>query len=244
MKKKEYGYARISRGTQNIERQVRNIQKNYPDAIVFREVFTGTTTNRETWIKLKGKAAEGDTIVFDSVSRMSRNADEGFAEYEELYNRGVNLVFLKEPHINTDVYKASLRSNNIQLTGGNVDIILQAVNRYLMILAKEQIKVAFDQAEKEVADLHQRTREGIETARLNGKQIGRATGKKYVTKKSVEAKKEIRKYSIYFGGTLKDVDMIRRLGIGKNAYYKYKRELLAELMAQELAEMEKEEESV
>ena len=35
-----------------------------------------------------------------------------------------------------------------------------------MELAKEQIIIAFQQAEKEVADLHQRTKEGIETARL------------------------------------------------------------------------------
>lgn len=36
--------------------------------------------------------------------------------------------------------------------------------------------LAFEQAEKEVQDLHQRTREGIETAGLNGKQIDRSKG--------------------------------------------------------------------
>ena len=35
---------------------------------------------------------------------MSRNADDGFKLYEQLYNKGVNLVFLKEPHINTETY--------------------------------------------------------------------------------------------------------------------------------------------
>ena len=48
----------------------------------------------------------------------------------------------------------------------------RGINQYLMALAKEQIRLAFDQAEKEVEDLHQRTREGIQTARLNGKQTG------------------------------------------------------------------------
>jgi len=38
-----------------------------------------------------------------------------------------------------------------------------------MTLAKEKIKIAFDQAEKEVMDLRQRTREGMMTARLDGK---------------------------------------------------------------------------
>ena len=36
---------------------------------------------------------------------------------------------------------------------------------------------AFDQSEKEVQDLHQRIREGIEMTRLNGKQIGQKKGK-------------------------------------------------------------------
>lgn len=35
---------------------------------------------------------------------MSRNAEEGFSLYEELFTKGVNLVFLKEPHINTDTF--------------------------------------------------------------------------------------------------------------------------------------------
>ena len=38
----EYGYTRISTSKQNIERQVRNIQSNYPSAIIIRETFTGT----------------------------------------------------------------------------------------------------------------------------------------------------------------------------------------------------------
>ena len=59
------------------------------------------------------------------------------------------------------------------MTGTNVDFILKGINEYLMALAKEQIKLVFEQSEKEVADLHQRTREGLLTARLNGKQVGR-----------------------------------------------------------------------
>ena len=92
---------------------------------------------------------------------MSRNADEGFCLYKELYNKGIELVFLKEPHINTSTYKKALESN-ISMTGTNVDFILEGVNKYLMSLAKEQIRLAFEQSEKEVQDLHQRTKERIE----------------------------------------------------------------------------------
>ena len=222
----KYGYCRISRPKQSIERQIRNIKAQYQDSVIVQEVFTRTRMDRRQWQLLMKRVKAGDTIIFDSVSRMSGNAEEGFAAYEELFNRGVNLVFLKEPDINTDTYKKALE-NNVQLTGSNVDYILEGVNRYLMELAKEQIRLAFEQSEKEVEDLHQRTREGIETARLNGKQIGRKKDAKITTKKSLAAKEIIRKHSRDFNGTLSDVEVMQLTGLSRNTYYKYKRELKA-----------------
>lgn len=219
-----YGYARISTAKQSIERQIRNILAAYPTAIIIQEVFTRTSLNRKEWQKLFKKVKAGDVIVFDSVSRMSGNAEDGFNAYEELYNRGVELVFLKEQHINTSTYKKALE-NNIELTGTAVDFILEGVNNYLMALAKEQIRIAFEQSEKEVADLHQRTKEGIETARLDGKQIGRIKGKKYPTKKEIAAKEIILKNSKDFNGTNTDSEVIKIAGISRNSYYKYKAEL-------------------
>lgn len=219
-----YGYCRISTPRQSIERQIRNIRGNYPNVLIVEEIFTRTSLRRKEWQKLFRKVKAGDTIIFDSVSRMSGNAEEGFAAYEALYNRGVHLVFLKEPHINTDTYQKALE-NNIQLTGSNVDYILQGINQYLMALAKEQIRLAFEQSEKEVADLRQRTKEGIETARLNGKQIGQQAGKKLTTKKSIEMKAKIRKMARAFGGNMSDKEVIETLKIARNTYYKYKREL-------------------
>ena len=219
-----YGYCRISRAKQSIERQIRNIKAVYPEAVIIEEVFTRTRIDRKEWNKLTSKVKCGDTIVFDSVSRMSGNADEGFTAYEELYNSGINLVFLKEPHINTDTYKQALQ-NNVALTGGTVDYILEGVNKYLLALAKEQIRLAFQQSEKEVEDLHQRTKEGIETARLNGKQIGQKQGAKLTTKKSVAAKEVIAKHSKDFNGTLNDVDVMKLTGLSRNTYYKYKAEM-------------------
>ena len=150
-----YGYCRISTKKQSIERQERNIKSAYPEAFILKEVFTGTKINRKEWNRLESIIKSGDTIVFDSVSRMSRNAEEGFQTYESMFNRGINLVFLKEPHINTDTYKKAMQ-NQVQMTGSTVDLILEGVNKYLLALAKEQIKLAFEQSEKEVADLQQR----------------------------------------------------------------------------------------
>lgn len=223
-----YGYCRISRRTMNIERQERNIKAEYPEAVIIKEAYTGRSMMRPAWQKLYNKVESGSTIVFDSVSRMSRTAEEGFKAYEELYNRGVNLVFLKEPHINTDVYKMAL-SNTIGLTGGNVDFILEGVNKYLMELAKEQVKISFNQAEKEVSDLRLRTVEGLETARLNGKQIGGVKGSTYKVKKKDKAKEIIKKHSNMFGGKLNDIECMKIAGVSNATFYKYRKEIEAEI---------------
>ena len=219
-----YGYARISKPKQSIDRQIRNIKAAYPDAVIVEEAYTGTTSERPKWQNLFSRVKPKDIIVFDSVSRMSRNAEEGFSAYEKLFNRDVELVFLKEPQINTATFKAALTAA-VPLTGTNVDYILEGVNKFLMALAQEQIRLAFEQSEKEVADLHQRTKEGIETARLAGKQIGQKTGTKLITKKSVKAKEDIIRLSRDFSGNLSDKDVIRLTGLSRNTYYKYKREM-------------------
>jgi len=228
-----YGYARISRKEQSIERQIRNIQAEYPDAKIIEEAFTGTRVEgRKEFEKLLKVVKSGDTIVFDSVSRMSRNAEEGITLYEQLYQNGVQLVFLKEHYIDTATYEKAL-SEGIPLTGTNIDIILSAINEYLKVLRREQIVAAFGQAEKEVSDLHQRTKEGIETARLNGKQIGAVKGKKLTTKKEVAAKKLILKYNRDFGGSLTNEETWKLIEISKMTFYKYKRELLQEQVVTE-----------
>lgn len=233
----KYGYCRISRKSQNIERQVRNIAVAYPAAHIVKEAFTGTKIEgRKELDKLLKVLKSGDTVVFDSASRMSRNAEEAIKLYENLFNKGVNLVFLKEPHINTETYKRALENQiEINLSTGNtatdnfIQGIIEALNRYTIELAKEQIKLVFDQAQKEVDDLHARTAEGIVTAKLNGKQVGQPKGAKLTTKKSIEAKKIIKKHSNDFDGSLEDADVIKLAGISRNTFYKYKRELRKEV---------------
>jgi DNA invertase Pin-like site-specific DNA recombinase len=222
---REFGYCRISTGRQNIERQERNIRIAYPNAVIVKEVYTGTKfQGRKELEKILDKVQAGDTIIFDSVSRMSRDAEEGFRLYEELFQRDISLVFLKEPHINTETYKRAVK-NQINMTGDKIDLILEGVNQYLMELAREQIHIAFEQAEKEVSNLHQRTKEGIETARLNGRQIGQRKGTVYETRKAKAAKDIILRHNKSFGGSLTDEETIKQAGISRKSFYKYKREL-------------------
>ena len=227
-----YAYCRVSTPHQRLERQITNITELYPKVIIFREFYTGTKQDRPNWNKLIGQIKKEDTIVFDSVSRMSRNAEEGFKDYKMLYEKGVNLIFLNEPLINTSVFDAT-RNNllNVNIETGNTAVDdffqgnIQLINNFMMALAEQQIKAAFEQSEKEVTDLHSRISQGIREAKKNGAQIGLSKGISLTTKKSLQCKAIIQKHSKDFGGSLEDPDVIKLCGCSRNSYYKYKKEI-------------------
>ncbi len=221
-----YGYARISTMKQSIQRQIDNIKSIYPNAVIITEEYTGTKMDRPNWNKLVKNLTPGDTIVFDEVSRMSRNATEGFDTYKMLYDMGINLVFLKESTLNTENFRAT---QQIASVGNEIaDLYIETTNKVLMILAEQQIKKAFETAQHEVDFLHKRTSEGIAVARAKGKQIGRTTGTKVETKKAKASKEKIKALSKEFNGTNTDLEVIAILGLARNTYYKYKAELKAE----------------
>lgn len=172
MKEIIIGVARKSTEKQNIERQIRNIQEKYPQARIIKITCSGSKVigyeEFERVIKevKENKQNKKYKLVFDSASRMSRDSQSGCELYEDLFNHDVEIEFLKEPYINTEFFKKSL-DNQIKLnlnTGDKatdklMETIIQALNDYTIELAKDQIKKVFDQAQKELEDLHQRTAE-------------------------------------------------------------------------------------
>lgn len=227
-----YGYCRVSTNHQRITRQVTNITELYPTATIIKEFYTGTTQNRPLWDKLIKQIKAGDTIVFDSVSRMSRNADEGFRDYKILYQKGVNLIFLNEPLINTSIFdssKSNLLEISVQTGNSAIDNYFKGnitlINNLLMSLAEQQIKAAFEQSEKEVTDLHTRISQGMRESKKNGKKIGLKKGTTLTTQKSIQCKEIIKKHAKEFGGMLSDKEIMLLCNISRNSYYKYKKEL-------------------
>lgn len=225
-----YGYCRVSTKHQRIARQVTNIKEVYPTATIIKEFYTGTTQNRPLWDKLMKQISPGDTIIFDSVSRMSRNAAEGFKDYKTLYEAGIQLEFINEPLINTSIFdstKNNLLEISVQTGSTAVDDYFKGnialINNLLMSLAEEQIKSAFAQSEKEVQDLHTRISQGMRESKRNGKQIGLERGTVLTTEKSIKCKEIIKKHAADFGGMLNDTEVMALCNISRNTYYKYKR---------------------
>lgn len=236
-KRKVYGYCRISSPSQSITRQIVNIIRAYPNAKIVEETYTGRTSARPKYQWLLKIVKSGDTIVFDEVSRMSRNAEEGFKTYQKLYNKGVNLVFLKEPQIGTDRYRENMqkRIDKIKMddraTGKFVNAVIEDMQEYMWDLARDQIADAFARSQAEVDYLHQRTKEGIAEAKAAGHIPGRRNGQRVNTRRGLECKEVMLKTARAFGGNMKDVDLIKLMSCGRKSYYKWKRELMPELDA-------------
>ena len=224
-----YGYARVSTTHQDFERQIANIKEKYPEARLVTDKFTGTKLDRPNFTKLLKILKPGDTVVFDAVDRMSRNAEEGFRLYRELYEKGVQLVFLKDPLIDTEVYKGVMQIPNT----GNKDLdetLLRGLNEYLFRLADRQIRIAFETAQYEADMKRGNVKEGIREKKERNEelkrefpetymqhpdytQIGQPKGAKLTTKKSIAAKEVIRKYNKDFGGTLNDIETMIQAGM-------------------------------
>lgn len=237
-----YGYCRTSTPRQSLTRQVEKILRAYPDAYIYEEAFTGTTIKRPEFTRLLKAVSPGDTIVFDEVSRMSRNADEGYTLYKDLYEKGINLVFLSSPLINSELYR---KAAQLPETGDKDfdETVRIGLNQYFMRLSERQFRLAFEKSQEEVEHLHRRTSEGMKAAGATNKydEAGNLleygsiamskNGKKITTKKSISVKEVIKKHNRDFGGSLSDAETIKLAGCARGSFYKYKRELRAELEA-------------
>ena len=231
------GYARVSTEKQKLDRQITNLKEKYPDIVIVSEVFTGSTDNRPKWKKLMRQCRAGniEKLVFDEVSRFSRNAEEAIVEYKELYNMGIELEFLKEPHINSSVYRqASERQITISTdsmdkdTAHLISTVIDGLNDYLLAVAEKQIYLAFEHAQKERELLSKRTSEGLKRAKLMGSKVGRQPGEKLVTKKAKRAKRIIRKHYELFGGELTATQCFTLAQITKSTFYRYLEEMRKE----------------
>ena len=249
-----FGYCRVSTPKQRLQRQRDNIQHLYPDAEIVTDEWTGTTLDRPGWNELKKGLIPGDVIIFDEVSRMARDAEHGVALYKELYDAGIELKFIKQPHVDTAVYRRA-QARRIDAFD-NVTVESKAVENYvkgqgellnglLLNLAWEQIELAFKAAEQEAEFLRRRTTEGVHKAleRYEHEEAeglpheknkpGQSTRATWTSKKSVKAKEIIAKHNRDFGGPLNDVDTMtliagtKEIGtISRNSYYKWKKELM------------------
>jgi len=136
------GYARVSTQEQNLDRQIDGLKERGCQKI-FQEKITGTKADRPEFQKMLDALREGDTLVTDSFSRLSRSTKDLLALVDHLNAQGVNLVSIKE---NLDTTTA---------TGKMMLTMLSALSQFERDLIAE------------------RTIDGLKAARARGRKGGR-----------------------------------------------------------------------
>lgn len=208
----KYFYARTSTKKQKIESQLDlAIEQGIKPSNIFKEQVTGTGAEREQWNKLKNKVKKGDTIIFQSIDRMSRNAEQGEKDYFDFIEKEINLKFIMESHLDSDVFKNAM-DKQLEKTGNKLaDGILSVLEEYFKDIAKEQITLAFKRAEEEAIRIKAKVLRGLVTT---NKKSGRKKGCIASNRKDVPINK-ILKLSKKFNGNLNNTELSKFLGISR-----------------------------
>lgn len=94
-----YGYCRVSTKGQakdgnSLEAQAKDILSRYDNAIVIKEAYTGTTTDRPVFRDIVSKIKEGDLLVVTKLDRLARNTVEGIEIVEEIFKKKASVHVL------------------------------------------------------------------------------------------------------------------------------------------------------
>lgn len=136
------GYVRVSSADQNTARQTEALKVHEIEKI-YEEKISGKDTNRPQLKAMLEFVREGDVIYIESISRLARNTIDFLRIVEELTQKKVSLISLKE---------------NIDTT--------TAQGRFIV-----SVFAALSQLERDT--IRQRQREGIDIALAKGKKFGR-----------------------------------------------------------------------
>jgi len=148
----EYGYVRVSTRDQNVDRQMIAMREaGISEKNIFVDKESGKDFDRQQYVKLLLNLREGDTLYIKSIDRLGRNYDGIIEQWRALTKKGVGIVVLDMPLLNT--------SKDRDLTGKLIaDIVLQLLS-YVAQTEREAIL--------------RRQAEGIAAAKARGVHFGR-----------------------------------------------------------------------
>ena len=85
-----YGYCRVSTKGQakdgnSLDAQEQEILSRYSDAHIYKEAYTGTTTDRPVFNEVIQQMQENDLLVVSKLDRLARNTEEGIKIVKNLF---------------------------------------------------------------------------------------------------------------------------------------------------------------
>ncbi len=224
---KEFAYCSSGCTRPQFEKQINNINSKYPKAIVIKEIYSQTMTDRTELKKLLAQLEKDDTLIVNSMDRLSRDPEELLSYYKELSERGVKLIFIHQPYMNTEVYTAALHMMASE-SPGPAD---EAYAKGLTHLLKSQIAIILEKSWKDLQEQRSHMKASYAQAREKEQKPGQPSGKRYESRKSFLVKEMIRQYNQSFNGSMNDIQTMEQIRnemgtLSRNTYYKYKKELV------------------
>lgn len=192
--KKIYGYVRVSTKEQNPERQIQKLKEyGIDERDIIKDTCTGTNFRRSGYSALEKVLLEkGDELVVLSIDRLGRNKNATKREYKKLMDKGVKLIFLEDPKLNSDVYN------------------------------EEELDVKTYMAERECKMIRKRSKQGIDAMPVdeNGRKYSSKTGN-YIGRPSAEYPSNfIEVYNQWKEEKISAKDAINMIGVSKGTFYK------------------------
>ena len=206
--KEERGKQKFTRQEQAIERWQRENRTEITERRIYKDDASGKSFNRKSWKELENDINTGDTIVFKDLCRFTRERDNGYKKYIELLNKGINLIFLDNPTLNTDYI------NSMQHTANKMKENSIIGGMTLEFVIKLLLVTELDRAEQERIITSKRIVDGIKSS---NKKSGRPVGK--IDKMSKELESDIKK--LINDRSIKYVDLMRKHNISRNTLKKY-----------------------
>lgn len=143
-----FGYARISSKSQNLSRQIKELEEYGCDRI-FHEKQSGKDFDRPIYQEMRSKMRFGDVLVVHDLSRFGRNKKQILVEWKNLVEEEIDIVVLNMPILDTRKYK------ELEGVGQLVSDIVLTLLSWMVDEERERIRTA--------------QREGIEIAKKQGK---------------------------------------------------------------------------
>lgn len=155
MDSRTYYYARVSSKDQNLDRQISAfLALGAQEREIITDKESGKDLDRTGYQALKNAMLRrGDTLVVKSLDRLSRNKSDIKNELQYFKDNGIRLKVIDLPTTMMDLPQGQ-------------EWVFEMVNNIL-------IEVLGTIAEQERATIKQRQAEGIESAKLKGKKLGR-----------------------------------------------------------------------
>ncbi|MCL1998098.1 MAG: recombinase family protein [Turicibacter sp.] len=102
-------YARVSSYEQNLDRQIDKLVEYGVDfRNIYKEKITGTARNRPELDRMLAELQQGDEIVVDELSRISRSTKDLLEIVEQIQAKGANIKSLKESWLDTTTPQGNL----------------------------------------------------------------------------------------------------------------------------------------